>query len=76
MPTLEEKIVLTREGRDAADQAFVDALQAARDAGWSWSQLAKASGLSITGVRYHILDLNTRRKEARKGEENGRKRKG
>lgn len=66
-----EKIALAREARSAAEADFRRALRAGHKSGLSWSQLATASGMSRTHVRYLILNLNDRRREARKGEKNG-----
>lgn len=68
MPTLEEKIALAREERDAADLRFRETLREARanGEGMSWSQLAKAAGLSMHGVRYLVLELNNERQAAKK----------
>jgi hypothetical protein len=68
MPTITEKISLTREKRDVAEEEFREALRAGRDAGMSWSQLATVSGMSRWGARYLVLNLNERRVAAAKVE--------
>ena len=67
MPTLVEKIALAREKRDAADESFRRSLEAGREAGMSWNELAVAAGLSRYGVRYLTANLNRRRQQT-KGE--------
>lgn len=64
MPTkaLDEKIERAARGRDDAERKFRNLLREAREAGYSWSQLATASGMSMHGVRYLTLNLNERRK--------------
>jgi hypothetical protein len=69
MPTVTEKIALTREARVEAEREFRKALRAGRKSGMSWPQLATASGMSVTHVRYLVENLNERRRAARKGEE-------
>lgn len=72
MPTITEKIELTRRERKKADEAFRAALKRGRALGMSWSALATASGMSITGVRWLVLDLKDRHKEPQaEGRENG-----
>lgn len=72
MPTVTERIALAREGRTAADREFRKALRAGRKSGMSWPQLATASGMSVTHVRYLVENLNERRRQAKKGaEKNG-----
>lgn len=71
MPTITEKIALTREERDKAEGEFRKALRTARAHGMSWSQLATAAGMSIHGVRYLANDENKLRRKPRKGERNG-----
>lgn len=66
MPTIEEKISLTREQRTKADAEFRAALRAGRKSGLSWPQLATVSGMSVTHVRYLVENLNERRRAARK----------
>lgn len=66
MPTITEKISLTRENRELAEADFRAALRAGRESGMSWSQLATVAGLSRTHVRYLTLELNDRRIAARK----------
>lgn len=67
MPTIEEKISLARERRDAAEEEFRESLRVGRSVGgMSWSQLATVAGMTLTGVRYLVLDLNEQRKAARK----------
>jgi hypothetical protein len=59
---LEEKIVLARQERDAADERFRAVLRQAREhGGFSWTRLATLTGMSVEGVRYLTLDLNQRR---------------
>lgn len=65
MPTVQEKISLAREGRDTAEREFRKALRAGRKSGMSWPQLATASGMSVTHVRYLVENLNERRRQAR-----------
>ena len=76
MPTLDERLVTTYEARDTAERQFRETLREAREAGYSWSQLAAATGMSMHGVRYLTLNLNERRKPLPKEKEtNGSKRK-
>ena len=72
MPTITEKLSLAREERDKAERELRKALRAGRKSGMSWPQLATATGMSVTHVRYLTLNLNERRREARKGETNGK----
>lgn len=56
MTVLLEQVSRTRAERDAATAAFVAALRKARKA-HSWAELAGASGLTRSGVRY-LIDPN------------------
>jgi hypothetical protein len=72
MPTITEKIALTREARDKAEAEFRKALRAGRKSGMSWSQLATVAGMSNYGVRYLADDYNKKRRSPqKKGENNG-----
>ena len=71
MPTVTEKIALTREERDKADAEFRKALRRGRGLGMSWLQLATAAGMSVHGVRYLVNNENELRRQERKGETNG-----
>lgn len=68
MPTIEERIAQARKDRDKAETTFRKELRAGRRSGLSWARLATVSGLSLTNVRYLVLNLNEQRVAARKGE--------
>jgi hypothetical protein len=68
LPTITEKIALTREQREQADSEFRDALRNARASGLSWAEIATVAGMSLHGVRYLANNENEQRKAARKGE--------
>lgn len=62
MATLLERVAATRDAKNAADEAFRQALCAAKEV-HSWAELAAVSGLKPSGVRYLV--------EQSKGESNG-----
>lgn len=69
MPTIEERIAQARLDRDKAEKAFRKELRAGRRLGLTWTRLATISGMTLTGVRYLVENLNEQRKAAReKGE--------
>lgn len=66
MPTtLLERVTITGAARDKAEAEFRDALRLAKDQ-HSWSELADAARMSVTGVRYLAANLNERRPSKRR----------
>lgn len=57
-----ERVRKARIRRQEAEEGFRVAMQAAR-ARHSWAEIARVAGLSKHGVRYHVEQENTKRRE-------------